>query len=215
MQVEAFDPISPARGFVLRTQSQTLAAIVDGAGSWGSGREAADWTRRKLAARWGSARSWRLGGLADDISTVAFSTPTEFRDPEFGWSFSVTCLLASDGFVECVAAGFYRVDVCAPTGVSNVFRPEMLRDRLAARGTPPETAAHLPHASICLGPFVGEHDRVALTFTNHAVTLDEVIVVTHAARYDLDGIGVPQSARALTAFALRDAFPSPVLLLKP
>lgn len=215
MRVDVFDPLSPSRAFVFRNETQTLAAIVDGAGSWGFGREAADRTRQNLADRWPSARNWSMERLAEDISTVALSTPDDLRDPEFGWSFSVTCVLAADGLVEYVAAGFYRVDVCAPSGTVTLFRPEMLIDQLLANGTlTPQAAAVFPHRRICLGPFVGDRNEVVLTRAKHAVAHDEVVVVTHAGRYDMSTLSIPESAEALAAMAMPDGYPSPVIIAR-
>lgn len=96
MLVDAFDPVSPSRVIVVRGETQSLAAIVDGAGSWGSGREAADWARERLGERWRRGSSWSPHQLAEDISVAASSTPAVLRDPELGWSFSITCLLGTN-----------------------------------------------------------------------------------------------------------------------
>lgn len=216
MRVDVFDQVSPSRVVVLQREAQTLAAIVDGAGSWGSGRQAADWTRGELARGWTSARNWTAASLAADISTVAASTPDSLRDPEFGWSFSVTCVLMTQSLVECVAAGFYRVDVCGPCGVVPLFRPEMLVDQLLANRTlTPQTAEVFPHSHICLGLFVGDRNEVVLTSLRHAIVPDEVVVVTHAARYDLANLRIPESAQALAAISRPGAYPSPVIMAWP
>jgi hypothetical protein len=216
MRVDVFDPVSPSRALLFRTETQTLTVIVDGSGSWGSGREAADRTRDALADRWRDARNWSLDSLAEDLSTAASSTPNELRDSEFGWSFSATCLLATENLIECVAAGFYRVDVCAPSGMATLFRPEMLLDQLVADGTlSPQAAAVFPHRHVCLGPFIGDKDDVTLSRARHVVAPDEAVIVTHAGRYDLSELRVPQSAEALSALAISDAFPSPVVIARP
>jgi hypothetical protein len=216
MRVDAFDPVTPSRAFVFQNETQSLGAIIDGSGSWGSGREAADRTRELLGNRWQSAEDWSADSLIDDISTVASSTPNDLRDREFGWSFSVTCLLCTHDLIVCAAAGFYRVDVRGRSGTTTLFRPEMLVDQFLANGTlTAETAAAFPHRNICLGPFVGDRDLVALSTARHVVAPDDVVVVTHAARFNLPGIRVPPSAEALAALAIPDAYPSPVIVVTP
>lgn len=128
----------------------------------------------------------------------------------------MTCLLTTDGLFKCVAAGFYRVDVCAPSGMTTVFRPEMLFDQLLANGTlSRQTAEAFPRRNVCLGPFVGDRNEIVLTRARHVLAPDEVAVVTHAARYDLAALRLPRSAEALAAMAQPDAYPSPVMIARP
>jgi hypothetical protein len=200
---------------LFRSAAQSLVAIVDGSGSWGSGREAADLARDVLASRWGSTAEWSVAGIASDISEVALSTPKELRDQEFGWSFSVTCLLCAHDLIESVAAGFYRVDVLRPSGMANLFRPAMLVDQLLAAGIlRAETVATFPHRHVSLGPFVGDRDRVELTTARHIVEPGEFVVVTHANRFDLSTVALPVSAQALAASSHPDAYPGPVVVIE-
>jgi hypothetical protein len=215
LRVDVLDPISPSRAVFFRGAAQSLVAIVDGSGSWGSGREAADHARNVLSSRWGSTAEWSVASISNDISEVALSTPNELRDQEFGWSFSVTCLLCAHDLIELVAAGFYRVDVLKPSGMANLFRPAMLVDQLLADGTlRPETVATFSHQHICLGPFVGDRDRVELTTARHVVEPGEFVVVTHANRFDLSTIALPVSAESLAASSQPDAYPGPVVVIE-
>ena len=215
MHVEASDSIAPSRALIFRGHGQSLAVIIDGAGSWGSGREAADRSRDLLSQRWGDAKRWSVDALVQDISTTATSTPNDLRDREFGWSFSVTCLLCTDDLVECVAAGFYRVDVLGPSSRETLFRPEMLVDQLLANGTvTPQTVGSFDQRHVCLGPFVGDRDHVGLTSVRRRVAPDEVVLVTHAARFDVSSMSIPKSAAALATLAKPDSHASPVVLVR-
>lgn len=215
MQLEAFDPISPSRALVFQNQTQSLAVIIDGAGSWGSGREAADRARELLAARWRATAEWSVESVSADIATVASSTPANLRDTEFGWSFSVTCVLCTDDLVECMAAGVYRVDVLGTSDPKNLFRPELLIDQLLAEGTlTPEAAVSFAHRNICVGRFVGDRDDVVLDVARHKLLPGETVLVTHAMRYEISAIPVLISAQALAGLAPSDAYPSPVLVVR-
>ncbi len=214
MHVEALDPIAPSRALIFRGHAQFLAVIIDGAGSWGSGREAADRSRDLLAQRWSDAKQWSVEALLKDISTVAASTPDDLRDRVFGWSFSATCLLCTDDLVECVAAGFYQVDVLGPSSRETLFRPEMLVDQLLANGTlTPQTVGTFEHRHVCLGPFVGDRDEVGLTSVRRRVASDEVVLVTHAARFDLSSMPMLTSAARIAGLATPGSYPSPVVVV--
>jgi hypothetical protein len=215
MHVDVFDPIAPSRAMIFRTQVQSLAVVIDGADSWGSGREAADRSRNLLAQRWSGSEHWSVETLVHDISTAAMSTPDDLRDRTFGWSFSATCLLCTEDLVECVAAGFYQVDVLGPTSTETLFKPRMLVDQLLENGSlTPETVGAFEHRGVCVGPFVGDRDTVVLTIVSRRIASDEVVVVSHANRFDLSARPVPTSAAALVALAKPGSYPSPVVTVK-
>lgn len=218
MLVEAFDPIAPSRTLLFSNERQSLAAIVDGAGSWGTGREAADLSRSILGALWAHNTEWSTSQIMQDINGAAARTPDSLREAEFGWSFSVTALLCSDGVVESVAAGFYRVDVLGPRPTKTLFRPSMLVDDLLAKGSlTPDTAETFPHRNICLGPFVGDNGKVSLAIAVHTLSPTDTILVTHAARPNAalaSGSRLPDSAAALAAMAAPGSYPSPVILAR-
>src|SRR5688500_7833103 len=90
MRVEVFDAIVPPRTLLLDDGRQRLAAIIDGAGSWGSGRAAADLAREVLRARWSQGK-WSLAAIADDVRLAAQETPAALRE-DLDWTFSVTVL---------------------------------------------------------------------------------------------------------------------------
>jgi hypothetical protein len=71
--VEVFDAATPARVFRLQRGAESLAAIVDRSGSWGTGREAADLSRAQLESDWRSARRWALSELS--ALAVGFRNP--------------------------------------------------------------------------------------------------------------------------------------------
>ena len=215
MRIDVFDPVSPSRALLFHGDSQSLVAIVDGSGSWGSGVEAADRARHLIDSRWQSARAWSVSSLVSDVSEIALSTPASLRDTEFGWSFSVTCLLCTRDSVECVAAGIYQVDILGPSGSMSLFRPTMLVDQLLADGTLQlDAVAGFPHQNVCLGPFVGDRDQVSLSVARRAVEPGEFVVVTHANRYDLSAIRFPVSAQSLAASSRPGALPAPVVVVE-
>jgi hypothetical protein len=216
--VEVFDPVAPSRTLLFSNGRQSLAAIVDGAGSWGTGHEAADLSRSILGALWAHKAEWSTSQIVQDITVAAARTPESLRDPEFGWSFSVTTLLFSDGVVESVAAGFYRVDVLGPRPTKTLFRPSMLVDDLLAKGIlTPDTLETFPHRHICLGRFVGDNGKVSLAIGVHTLSPTDTILVTHAARPNAalaPGSMLPDSAAALAAMAAPGSYPSPVIFAR-
>ena len=216
MLVEVFDAATPARVFRLQRGAESLAAIVDGSGSWGTGREAANLSRAHLESRWRSARGWSLSELQADIVEAAARTPETLRAEEFGWSYSVTVLLCSPALVEVLAAGLFRVDVLTRAGSEVLFRPRMLVDDLQAGAAHSEVdIVAFPHRDVCLGPFVG--DEVPLATARHELGPDETIVVTHAARPNpvlSPPAAPPGSARALSALAVEFRDPGPVILVR-
>jgi hypothetical protein len=218
MLVQVFDAVAPPRTLLFENERQSLAAIVDGAGSWGMGREAADLCRDKLSRLWANVAEWCPAQLLRDVTETALGTPGDLRHPEFGWSFSVTALLCTDGVVACIAAGFYRVDVIGPGESRALFRPAMLVDDLLAKGTlTPETIAMCPHKDVCLGPWVGDDDKVTLTAASHLLAPGDVVLVTHAARPNAalaPGSRLPGSAAALAALGAPASYPSPVIFVR-
>lgn len=197
--------------------TQRLAAIVDGAGSWGSGREAADLTRTHLSSRWASAAAWTVAGLAADIAEAIKHIPDTLRDPYFGWDFSITALLCSQQDVELVAAGLYRVDILGPRGADVLFRPRMLLDEIVASGAlTPESAVALEHQNICFGPFISDGSPLSLTTRSHSLLPGDLVVVTHGLRDNAvrtPGVAPPRSAAELSAMAAPNSYASPVILV--
>ena len=218
MLVEVFDPITPSRTLLFSNGRQSLAAIIDGAGSWGTGHEAADLSRSILGALWAHETGWSTAQIVQDVTDAAARTPDSLRDAEFGWSFSVTVLLCSDGVVESVAAGLYRVDVRGPGPTKTLFRPLMVIDDLLAKGAlTPDNAETFRHQDVCLGPFVGDNGKVSLAIATHALSPKDAILVTHTARRNAAlacGSPLPDSAAALAAMAAPDSYPSPVIFAR-
>lgn len=215
MYLETFDSIEPPRVFVLERTDQVIAAIVDGSGSWGSGQEAADRVRNLLAEKWSGVERWSIDALEEDVSMVASSTPKSLRDSEFGWSFSATCLLWADGLMQCAAAGLYRVDVVTKNSMETLFMPRMLVDQLLENKTlSPEAAETFEHRHVCLGPFVGDSEKITMARSQRHLTLDDNVFVTHAARFDHSALRASASAEDLAATSLPGAFPSPVIVAR-
>ncbi len=215
MWVDVFDLNARSRVFVIENGAQAVAAIVDGSGSWGHGAEAADRARDLLADRWRRFEGWSSELLAHDISEVALSTPDSLRDRDFGWSFSVTAVSFEGDAVECVAAGLYRVDVLGAQGTMSVFRPEMAVDRLLADGQLSlEGVDGSAVRDVCLGPFVGDDDRVQLTTARLSLGSSETLLVTNAARYSTFHGAAPQSARELVGRRRLGSHPSPAILAR-
>ncbi len=220
MLIEVFDPVQPERVFVYRKNEQQLAAVIDGADSWGMGKEAAELTCRKLRAIWSSSRStqWTPAKIADDIAAVAQETPVNLRDLIFGWSFSVTVVLCSAAKVQVVAAGLYRVDIVGPQGARTVFRPAMLIDKLLTEGvlTPAEIPSY-PHRNVCTGPFVGDKDKVQLTRAEDALSKDEALLVTRSSFSEAalaPNALRPDSAASLAALSATGSYPCPAILVR-
>lgn len=218
MQIESFDPVTPPRIVRFDRDASSLIAIIDGSGSWGSGREAADRSRGILAASWGRSPQWSAAQLAETIAEAVLSTPQELRDSEFGWAFSITALLCYETRVECLAAGAYRADVIAPQTVTTLFRPKTLADDLLERRIlAAEELEDFPHPDVCLGPFLGDSESVSLTTAAYEFSGDEVLIVTDGLRDNhalAPGSVVPHSAAELAAMARENAPPSPVIFVR-
>lgn len=149
--------------------SQVLAAIVDGSGSWGSGREAADFTRDALANLW-PRRPMSASLIAQDIADVVQDVPAHLRSDDYGWAFSIAVVLLGHTLLETVAAGSYCVDVIRHDATINLFRPAMLVDELVRRGELAANEVHsCPHGGVCIGPFVGDSYAVPLALASRAV----------------------------------------------
>jgi len=217
MHVQVFDAILPARTLLFDQGSQVIAAIVDGSSSWGTGREAADFTRNALGNLW-PRRPMSASLIAQDIADVVEQVPAHLRSDDFGWSFSITVILLSGTLLETVAAGFYRVDVLRHGGTINIFRPAMLVDQLIASG---QLAAHevdtFPHRGVCIGPFAGDSNAAQLSLTTQALLPSDLVVVTHHGRGN-GALGAraprPGSAAALAAMDIPSSNPSPVILAR-
>lgn len=150
MILEVFDVLEPVRTLLFDTGEQRVAAIVDGSGSWGSGREGADLARDSLNALW-PRPTWSTSVIANDVSAVVAQTPTTLREDDFGCSFSVVVLLCSKTLVQIVACGFYRVDVVSVNKRENLFRPMMLVDQLLASGAiTRDQVPAFPHQGVCV-----------------------------------------------------------------
>jgi hypothetical protein len=66
-----------------------LIAVVDGAGSWGTGVEAAAWAAGRLADR-GDRRFAGIETVVDDVRCLGGEIPERLRDREWGSGFSGT-----------------------------------------------------------------------------------------------------------------------------
>lgn len=133
-----------------------LVAVIDGVGSWGTGMEAADWARHRLAQRWTSSSPMTPDTLAADILSVAAAIPGELQDPEWGWEFSVAALLVVDETLHALAAGIFEVTVVDAAGFHPIYDPETLMKQLLRSGQlTAEQAATFEHQNLYVGPLVG------------------------------------------------------------
>jgi hypothetical protein len=94
----------------------------------------------------------------------------------------------------------------------------MMADDLVASGSlTREMIASSPIQRVCLGPFVGDKDRVSLTTASYMLAPAEVELVTHVSRDNAaltPGAALPRSAEALSALTEPGSYPSPVILVR-
>jgi hypothetical protein len=134
-----------------------IAGVVDGAGSWGSGVEAADWCRRRVADLWVRSDPPSPSGLAADIQAAVADLPPELADPDFGCAFSVALVLARGEEWHLVAAGTYGAVLCHRARQEAVYRPRRWTDAQIEQGrmTVEEGRSH-PLRNVMACPFVGD-----------------------------------------------------------
>lgn len=198
-----------------------LIAVVDGAGSWGTGVEAAAWAAERLAERW-DRRFAGIEAIAGDVRRIGGEVPGGLRDSEWGWGFSVTALVIRGDEIEGVAAGLFDVALVGPSRREMLYEGRTLLRDLVQRGdlAPSEASAFVP--DVYTGTLVGDSDTCE-PFRIHRTRMaqDEVVL---CARYDvlrrLGGLVAPEwdtgTAAELQALAVeRGAPPAPLVLVRP
>ncbi len=164
---------------VLRRGEQSLSILGSGSGSWGTGAKAATWVVEKMSSCWRAQSSWRFGALNDDLDSVVAQVPTHLRSDDFGWSFSLCCLLLSSSVVEYSAVGLFGIDIVTATASRQLYRPEMVIDRLVEAGrVEPAAAPQHSLADICTGPFFGDRDSPNMSKGEYKLSCNEALVVT-------------------------------------
>ena len=176
---------SQPKFLLLRSERRVLAGIFDGAGSWGSGPDAASHVLKTVRAGWQDALDELTSEqLASDLNATARELPRDLLEDEFGCAFSPVLALADEQRVTLVAAGLFSGLVLGAGQPSAPprwhARPKMLVDTLVERGQ--LTAAEAPTAEVpdvCVGPFLGDGTDVLFSVTGDVIAPGERLVLAH------------------------------------
>ena len=152
----AIAPHGDPRVLVRADEGTLLVAIFDGSGSWGTGIEAAAWTRARLGDLWRAPTTLSSDRIRDDLLAIEGTLPKELVGDEFGWSFSLLVALASRDRVTIVRVGNQSVIRLRSGRAERLAGPDMLVDRLVATGTCTVEEASAAVGHLCLGPYFGD-----------------------------------------------------------
>jgi hypothetical protein len=202
-------------GLVVREgEGWALAGVVDGAGSWGSGVEAADWSLGRLR-EWWSRGPMGPARIATDIREIARSLPAELRDPDDS-AYSVAFALVRGTECHFVAAGCYGVVLLERGSRRELFRPRVWTDAYVEDGTlTPEAARFHPLRGVATGPFVADGKDVdPATSGPFELRPGATLVVAERRNLELLGGGLPSGpspARAVQDLLVRPRLPVVVI----
>jgi hypothetical protein len=208
--------VSGPSGLVaLQREGWILAGVVDGAGSWGTGVEAADWSLERLTERWSQGPIDPVR-VAADVRDVRRSLPRELREPDGDSAYSVSVVLASGTVCHVVAAGCYGV-VLVERGVPrDLFRPRTWADVQVEDGSLGREAARShPLRHVMVGPLIADRkDSAPATSGPFALRPGAAIVVAEYRNLevlDVSALSQPAPARAVQALLERPRLPVVVI----
>jgi hypothetical protein len=193
-----------------------LAGVIDGAGSWGWGVEAADWSLARLSEAW-SRGPMDPKRIATDVRKVARSLPVQFQEPDLGPpGFSVALVLVTGAECVAVAAGCYGVVLVDRGGRRDLFRPPVWTDPYVEDGTlGPDAARTHPLRDVLIGGCVADgRDGDLATSDPLKVQPDAALVIAEHRNLDLLGASLPSGpspARAVQALLARPRLPVVVI----
>lgn len=118
---------------------------------------AADWTCRQLAQRWVTLDHPNLSQIGEDIRAVVCEMPVEFKDPDFGCSFSIALVLMDGLTCHVVAAGAYGIELIRKAVATSLFAPRRWVDQAVDEGaiTTEEANVH-PLRTVLVGPWLAD-----------------------------------------------------------
>lgn len=208
-----YRPSGPSGIVAIQRAGWVLAGVVDGAGSWGTGVEAADWSLERLTETW-SRGPIDPARVAADVRAAARSLPAELRDPDTAYSVAFALVRGMECHV--VAAGCYGVVLLERRGRRDLFRPRTWTDPYVEDGTlTPEAARSHPLRGVMTGPFVADGKDADLA-TSGPIELrpGATLVVAEQRNLDLLGPSLPEgapTARAVQALLVRPRLPVVVI----
>jgi len=142
-------------------RGEVMVLLMDAAGSWGYGAEAARWFRERLDR---AAASWyelSLDDLAVALLRIRREVPPEMADEDCGWDFSVAALLVRDEVVHVTGLGSFSAVLVDGEGTKVLMAPVTLADRLVQEGAMTEAQARqFPHGDIIANPAFGPGEGV-------------------------------------------------------
>lgn len=131
--------------------------LLDGVASWGSGAEAAAWTRERLAREFADAPPAGPRELSDALAVAIAAMPHSIASDDWGWSFSAAALLIADGRLHAATLGRHAIVMVRSRGTIVLATPARLVDDLVASGQIAAADAERHELSgILKGPFLGE-----------------------------------------------------------
>ncbi len=145
--------------------------LLDGVSSWGSGAEAAAWTRVRLAHVFELRPPTSPHALADELMSTLRNLPDSITADDWGWSFSVAAAVIYGGTIQVASLGRHAIIALKQGQSITLAAPIRLVDDLVALGrVSPADAERHPLNRIMKGPFLG--DAGATLDWNPPVALD-------------------------------------------
>jgi hypothetical protein len=178
-----------------------LIAIVDGAGSWDSGMEAASHVYHVLEGRWRTALPVDAGALERDLLAATGTIPEEMRQ---GDSFSFAAAMLCDESVQIIAAGRFGVLNVVGERAAQIFSPGTWVMEQVAAGilTQAEALAH-PLRNVCIGGHVSSGGTELFVSPSISLESGDVILIAELALFQKLLLAPIASWRALSAERLQ------------
>lgn len=172
-----------------REPGAVLVAVLDGSCSWGTGMEAASWSRDHLHDFLPPLARCGTDELRQSLIDLVASFPDDLWSDSLGPSISGLLVLYRSGEVLALGAGFYGVLIVGTGPPRRILNPPMLVDRLLEEGSLTiSDVADFPYKSMATGPFLGETRNVpshTLTSACEALLPSERVIVADRPTLDV------------------------------
>lgn len=143
--------------------TQAGVVLLDGLGSWGTGAEAAAWTRERFAHDFERAPPTSPRAFTEALSRALTELPLSITAEWGGWSFSAAAVLVDGPCWHVASLGRHAIVAVGPRGATTLAAPQRPLDALVASGqVTPAEAEHHSIAHFLQGPFVGDAEFVWL-----------------------------------------------------
>jgi hypothetical protein len=131
--------------------------LLDGVESWGSGAEAAAWTREYLARRFEQGPPTSPEELSEALRRAIGAMPASISGDPWGWSFSAAAVLVRGAQLHAASMGRHAIIVVGSRGTTILATPPRVIDDLVAAGHVAAADAERHELSgVLKGPLLGE-----------------------------------------------------------